>query len=326
MTSSTNRDHFHAHIGPNNQGQRLDKFLMSELSLSRTQVKRLLSAGCVRLNARKALLKAKGHVCQAGDKIKVDLSLLLNNQGDTDEIITPQYHQLKNYLIKSTPDYLFINKPAGMPVHPLKLGETDTILNAVVADYPQVQGVGEAGLKSGVVHRLDVTTSGTLAVAITQNGWDELRTAFQQHTIKKTYLALVQGQLTQPADLQAELAITTHSPAKVSVIDLPQSANINTRTCTLSYKPLCNLNHATLIEVDLGTGFLHQIRVMMANLGHPLLGDPLYQGPSTIQTHNHQTIAVNRPMLHAKQLCHKSHNISCSCPKDFDNIKKALEK
>ena len=325
--SNQQPQYYQSQVTAENATQRLDKFLMSALNLSRNQIKRLLDARSVKLNNKTMTPKNKGLILSTKDNIQVDLSFIQSQKNVTQELIQPQAGKLSAMLLSQNSHYLVINKPAGMPVHPLKLAETNTVLNTVIAEFPQVQGVGEGGLRSGVVHRLDVTTSGTLAVAITQEGWDDLRNAFKHHKIKKTYHAIVQGYLDTEKELNLNLAIVKHKPARVSVINQSQNNRIkNTRLCHLSYKPIRQLHNATLIEVDLGTGFLHQIRAMMSFLSHPLLGDPLYDGPVNIETASQARLEIYRPMLHAASLKYNQLNVQCPYPKDFHNALKQLEK
>src|SRR5690606_18172405 len=121
--------------------------------------------------------------------------------------------------------WMIVNKPAGLPVHPLEEDETETVLSALIAKYPQMHGVGEGGLRSGVVHRLDVETSGTLLFASKQETWTRLRQAFTEHRTTKKYQAIVLGQMRGSGEEKMVLHIARHRPAVVRVIDeaVPES-------------------------------------------------------------------------------------------------------
>jgi len=113
--------------------------------------------------------------------------------------------------------YIVIDKASGMPVMPLRADETGTVLNAVVARHSELQGVGEGGLRSGVVHRLDTDTSGTLIVATQEDAWQQLRHAFKTHNTIKRYRTLVKGRLTGEGHENLDLYVAQHKPAKVRV-------------------------------------------------------------------------------------------------------------
>jgi 23S rRNA pseudouridine1911/1915/1917 synthase len=174
------------------------------------------------------------------------------------------------------PGWIAIDKPAGMPVHPLDPAETGTALNFVVARFPEIAGVGEAGLRSGVVHRLDVDTSGALLFATEQGRWEQLRGGFRAHRVEKIYRALVHGHLTGGGELVLHLAVAQHRPARVRVVE---AGDARSRRTAMRWSALEQLRDATLVEARPATGFLHQIRASFAHLGHPVLGDAAYGAP-----------------------------------------------
>ncbi|QDU33075.1 Ribosomal large subunit pseudouridine synthase D [Poriferisphaera corsica] len=303
-------------------GSRLDQFIGSHLELSRNQVKRLLEAGLVSLNNRSISATAKGKLLRTGSTLTIQLNHLETSSLGAQELILPEHIPLASLILTQTQDAIIINKPAGMPVHPLKLGETGTALNAIVDQYPAIQGIGEGGLRSGVVHRLDVTTSGTLLVALMQPAWEYYRQAFANHQTEKVYHALVQGRINTSQQLTAHLGITQHKPAKITVFDIPpKHSHVDTRICDLSYSPIRHFENATLLRISLGTGFLHQIRAMLSHIGYPILGDSLYNGPTTVMAHSKSVpFPVSRPMLHAYSLALDNIRAQAPYPQDFQNL------
>ena len=273
--------------------QRLDVFLTKRLNLSRRAVWRLLESDLVELDGRTLSLKAKG------EKLGVGSSLTVKPFAHLDKIL-PQ-PDLALPILQVGKGFVVVDKPAGMPVRPKTSEEGGTVLNALVAQYPKLQGVGEGGLKSGVVHRLDTDTSGVLVVATHEDVWLELRAAFSEHRTEKRYLAIVKGVPEAEGRLELPLKVTQHSPAKVSVVK-------DGRNCTLSWKRTEIFRNASLIEVKLETGFLHQIRVMFAHLGHPVLGDEVYGDVSEL---------AKRQMLHASSLKAIDINVRSEPPQDF---------
>ncbi len=269
-------------------GLRLDVFLARALDIGRAQVKRLLSDGRVELNGRFIRESDKSRTIGLGDTVTIE-----GPASARDQRVVPN-SSLAIEILASGAGWIAVNKPAGLSVHPLRLDETDTVMNGVVALYPQVQGIGEGGLRSGVVHRLDVDTSGVLLVATSDDAWKRLRVAIGGRAISKRYRAIVAGQLRGQRREEMTLTIARHQPAFVRVID---TADVppGSRRCHLNWRAVKTFSAGTLIEIDLGTGFLHQIRVMMSQIGHPILGDRAY-APAAIAA------AAPRQMLHAAQL------------------------
>jgi 23S rRNA pseudouridine1911/1915/1917 synthase len=208
-------------------------------------------------------------------------------------------------LLAEGADWLVLHKPAGVATHPLDATQRRTALNAAIARRPELAGVGEGGLRSGVVHRLDVATSGTLLFASTQARWTRLRAAFAQHRVAKRYVALVHGRPSPwPCPLTLRLAVRQHRPARVAVVadDRPG------RDCSLSITRIETRDGRSRLEIDLHTGFLHQVRVTLAHLGCPVVGDRVYGRPD----------AADRLMLHADRLAFDDVLAECPAPFGLD--------
>lgn len=291
------------HVDELQAGQRLDLAIGDRLDQSRQQVKTLLQQGAVSVNGRVVSLSRKGYLLNPGTSISVKLP---DAQGEWQIIPEPD---LPLNIISQGNGYVVVDKPAGMPVHPLEPDEKGTLLNAIIARFPDVQGIGEAGLRSGVVHRLDVDTSGLLIVATEQKRWQLLRAAFSQHTAHKRYTAIVKGHPAPEGMHRSHLIIAQHRPARVKVL---VAGNDDSRWCDLSWRVIKKLPNASVLDITLGTGFLHQIRVMMASLGHDVAGDRVY-GTSRWK--------VTPPglMLHAHALHIGSIHATCEPPKRMLN-------
>jgi 23S rRNA pseudouridine1911/1915/1917 synthase len=195
-------------------------------------------------------------------------------------------------------------------VHPLEEDERGTLLGAAIARYPQIQGVGEQGLRSGIVHRLDVDTSGCLLVATEQATWERLRKAFSEHRVTKVYQALVAGHV-EAGSATLGLAMARHRPARVRVAD-PQETERSrgVRITETEWEPIEHRDDTTLVEIRPRTGHLHQIRVTFAHLGHPLLGDRTYAPPE---------IAARAPrhLLHAAAVSFEEVGARAALPGDW---------
>ncbi len=275
-------------------GVRLDQAVARHTGVSRQAAARLIGRGAVLVNGRPGV---KGQSVTPDDRVVVP-----NDAGRECPVPRPD---LPLVILAQGAGWVAVDKPTGVGVHPLEPGQDDTVLNALVARYPQVLGVGEGGLRSGVVHRLDLPTTGTLLFATEQARWLALRDAFTEHRVCKTYHALVHGRLVGQGAESMRLAVTRHRPAKVSVVE---PSHPEARVCRLSWRAVETMKRATLVEVDLHTGFLHQVRVMMSALGHPLLGDRDYG----------RADEAPRVMLHAQSIHWQDVLAACESPPDFE--------
>ena len=291
-------------VHPDQAGERLDRFLATNLPASRSRVRQLLASGAVSLDHRVMRENDGGRALREGGEIEVaeDVPGLLAEGGDALEVLA------------EGAGWVAVNKPAGIPVHPLALGETGTLLNAVLERYPAVRGVGDEGeLRSGVVHRLDVDTSGAVLFALEQARWLALRSAFTEHRVTKRYRALVSGRLSGAGRERATLAVTRHRPAYVEVVG---EGHPDGRRCSLDWRVLDTGSDASEIEINLHTGFLHQVRVMMAARGHALLGDTTYAD---------ELVASRAPrqMLHAVSIAVDDIAAEAPLPEDYTRCREA---
>ncbi len=292
-------------------GLRLQQVLTRRLGLSLSQANRLLDRGSVQVDHWIARRKHKGYKVGVRQVVKVapftpagELRAIENREMAV-EILAADEER----------GWVVVNKPAGVPVHPLEETETRTVLNAMIARHPLMQGVGEGGLRSGVVHRLDVETSGTLLLATKQEAWVRMRQAFAGHRALKRYRAIVLGELQGEGEERMPLNIARHKPAMVRVVneELPEDEwPAGTRWCDLRWKSVAVFRGASLIEVELGTGFLHQIRVMFSQMAHPVAGDGRY-GRDDMP----DATGAARPMLHACELRVEEAGAVCEPPVDF---------
>lgn len=243
---------------------RVDRILADRLGCSRTLVHRLLAMGAVRLNG--AAVRAKGHKLRGGERVEIDADAWA-----AEHVVRPR-PDLELVLLALNDDWLAVDKPSGIGVHPLDGSQIDTLLNAAIARHPELQEVGDGGLRGGVVHRLDVGTSGVVVFARTQATWQRLRRAFSQHQMDKRYVAVVDGEFERIGSIEFALETVRSQPARVAVRE-------GGRTCITRVRPLRHAAHRTLVEARPLSGHLHQIRVTLAELGHPIVGDQIYGGP-----------------------------------------------
>lgn len=294
-------------------GTRLDRFLAESLEVSRAEARRLLEAGQITLDGRPATARDKGRVLAAGAEVTVAGFCSPAARRIEPETVEGRAGAIRGILARGE-GWLALDKRPGFPVHPLRESETGTVLNAVAALQPEVQGVGEGGLRSGVVHRLDVETSGVLLVATAQATWERLRCGFREHRVQKVYRAIVAGNLREPIEQQVGLVVAQHRPARVRVVDCPTgSENSGVWTALQRVSPLEQFVGTSLVEVRPRTGFLHQIRSTLAELGHPVLGDRIYGG-----ARDHPWIS--RHQLHAAELRFEEIEATSPNPEDFEQV------
>jgi 23S rRNA pseudouridine1911/1915/1917 synthase len=284
-------------------GSRLDRYLTGVLGASRAQVRKLLSGGGVAVDDRVVGSSSKGVPVTAGSRIEVARFRPPASQRPIPDPEAPLE------ILAEGAGWIAVEKPAGTPVHPLAEEERGTLLNALIARSPEILGVGEAGLRSGVVHRLDVETSGALLFATREDCWGKLREAFRRHRVQKRYRAIVAGELVGDEELVLYMGVARHRPARVRV--RPPGAAGSRRT-VLHWRALESGGGATLVEVEPVTGFLHQIRVALAHLGHPVLGDALYGIAGAP--------AAPRQMLHAAAIGYREIDVCSPDPPDFRGV------
>jgi 23S rRNA pseudouridine1911/1915/1917 synthase len=288
-------------------GVRLDAFLARQLGLSRAETRRLLARGKVSVDGRRQDASAKGLRLAPGARVAVEAFAPRAEQR-----VAPAADAVLAILAEG-PGWLVLDKPAGMPVHPYEEDEGGTVLNFVAARHPEVHGVGEGGLRSGVVHRLDVNTSGALLVATEEHSWRRLRRAFRNHRVTKRYRAAVLGSPPDSGRAEVGLRVARHRPARVEVVDAERaSSDGDVRLGRLAWQVRERFSEASLLEVDLETGFLHQVRATLAHLGCPVLGDREY-GPAA----DDDPSQAGRQLLHAAELSFDEISATSPDPADF---------
>ncbi len=290
---------------PDDAGQRLDQFLASRLDVSRARVQLLISQEKVLVNdaPAKASLKLRGgeHICVIGEAERPPLRAIAE--------------EIPLDIVYEDDDMAIINKAAGMMVH-AGAGATGpngedqrnrgTLVNALLHHFATLSGVG-GEMRPGIVHRLDKETSGLIVVAKNDEAHRKLAEQFARREVKKTYIALVHG---WPKKDRGTISAAI-SRDRVRRIRMT-TRGTGGRDAVSHYSVLRRLDTAfgkfSLIEVKIDTGRTHQIRVHMASLGHPVVGDVLYGAPREMRarrgraTDEGGAISLPRNFLHAARL------------------------
>ena len=264
-------------------GQRVDRVISLVADIPRAAASQIIDAGAVLLDG--VVMKAGKIKVTEGQRIVVDLSLLPEKQLPAAE------PNIKVDVVYVDDDVIVINKQAGIVVHPGAGNPTGTLVNAVLAIYPEIASVGDP-FRPGVVHRLDAGTTGLMVMARTKGAYDSLVEALQRRVVVRRYLAIVWGEMSAPSGvIDAPLGRDQRDPTKMAVLAGGKIARTNYEVRQAFTLPVS----CSLLECGLETGRTHQIRVHLATLGHSVVGDVVYGGARSV-------LSSPRPMLHAMTL------------------------
>ena len=261
--------------------QRLDKFLAASLpGYTRSRLQKFIKAGLVSVDSRPA--SKAGQMLEPGMTVQVAIPPVQPSR------LTPEHIPLD--IIFENQHILVIDKPAGMVVHPSAGHRAGTLVNAALAHAPEMEGVGGEH-RPGVVHRLDKDTSGVIVLAKNDRAHQFLQQQFRDRKAQKVYLALVDGHPPTPAGVvEAAIGRDNHNRKRMAV-----TAPSRGRAATTEYHTLERFDHHTLLEVHPLTGRTHQIRVHLAFLGCPIVGDRVYG-------RRRPSVRIKRHFLHAARL------------------------
>lgn len=225
----------------------------------RKQLAALFDDGAVKVNGKKA---------KKGDRVAPGDEIVLAREPVSGDALRPVASEMELELLVETAELVAINKPAGVPSQPLRAGETGTIANALAARFPECAALGDDPRDGGLVHRLDIGTSGVLLAARTADAYRKLREAFGAGGIDKQYLAITDGrpvarECDEPLAQRGKRAVVDHTDGLVAHTEFTVE-----KAMTSNALVRC---HAT-------TGRMHQVRAHLAAVGAPITGDALYGG------------------------------------------------
>ncbi len=253
-------DIFELEITAEENGTRLDSYLAEELEgISRSYLQKLIGEGLILVNQK---------TVKSNYKVKTGDSLLVQIPEAAPVDIQPEPMDLD--IVYEDSDLLIVNKPVGLVVHPAHGHYSGTLVNGLLAHCTDLSGIN-GKMRPGIVHRIDKDTSGLLMIAKNDMAHQHLAAQLKEHSIKRAYYALVQGVISEPAGL-VDAPIGRHeTDRKKMAVTFKNSKEARTH-----YYVKERFAKNSFIECRLETGRTHQIRVHMAYLGHPLVGDPLY--------------------------------------------------
>ena len=291
------------------KGLRLDKAIVSltEEEFSRALIQKLIDDEKIKVN--KKIEKAS---------YKVAVNDIIEIEKDEPKEISLKAENIPIDIIYEDDDIVIVNKAKGMVVHPGTGNPDGTLVNAIMARCKDsLSGIG-GELRPGIVHRIDKDTSGLIIIAKNDKSHIDISNQIKEHKVKKTYIALVRGVI-------KENEATINMPIGRSDKDrIKMAVKRNGKTAITHIKVLKRYNNYTLLEVNIETGRTHQIRVHMAEIGFPIVGDYIY-------SNGKNPFGVVGQMLHAKRLefvhptTKKTVVFEAPLPEYFENVLKNLE-
>jgi 23S rRNA pseudouridine1911/1915/1917 synthase len=255
---------------------RLDAVLAAALGITRAEAQRAIAAGLVLVDG---VVRPKSHRLEGGERITVDLGPV--------RAVPPEPGPLR--IVYRDEHLAVVDKPAGLPTHPTEGRRTGTLVNRLLAAGLPLADVGDP-LRPGIVHRLDAGTSGLLVVACSEAARAGLAEMLRRHELDRRYLALVRGEVEH--DRFVVDAPLGRRGAKVRL------AAVTGRPAETAFEVRERFRGATLLEAAPRTGRTHQIRVHLAAIGHPILGDRRYGGGGA----DAERLGLARPFLHSYRL------------------------
>ena len=242
-----------------NESKRIDAYISENTEYSRTTIQRLIDEDKIKVNDKKEKASYKVH---KGDKIEIE--------EEPAKDIELKAQKIPLEILYEDNDIIVVNKPKGMVVHPANGNPDGTLVNAIMSICKDsLSGIG-GEIRPGIVHRLDKNTSGAIIVAKNDRAHINLSEQLKNHEIKKTYIALVRGIVKENnATINMPIARSKKDRKKM---DVDRSG----KEAITHFKVLKRYQDCTLLEINIETGRTHQIRVHLAHIGYPIIGDDVY--------------------------------------------------
>lgn len=290
-------------------GLRIDKYLSIVLTdFSRTRISRLIDEGNVFVNKK----EVKGsYKVKENDEIKVNIPEVKELEIEKEDIPLD--------IVYEDNDILIINKPQGMVVHPSNGHFEHTLVNAILYHCHSLSGINGVS-RPGIVHRIDKDTSGLICVAKNDMAHHALAEQLKDHTMARTYIALVRGVISENSgEINLPIGRDPNNRQKMGV------TRSNSKEAITYFKVLKRYKEHTLVECHLKTGRTHQIRVHLSYIGYPVEGDPLYCGRKfdTLYKNGQLLVATSLILIHPSS--HKEMEFHIELPQYFKDILNQLE-
>ena len=303
--------------GTENKGQRLDVFIAENTELSRNAAAKLIESGAVTVFGKAA---SKKYAVEPNDEIEISIP--------EPEECEAKPENIPLNIVYEDNDILVINKPSGMVVHPAPGNYSGTLVNALLYHCKNsLSGIGGV-IRPGIVHRIDKDTSGLLVVAKNDAAHAALSEELSYHGIEREYHALATGGFKQDKG-RIDAPIGRH-PVDRKKMAVLTAEGAHAKEAVTNYEVIARFGELTYIKCLLETGRTHQIRVHMAYIGHPLVGDEVYKSTKTRFEKLHAPL-FDGQILHAKRLTFthpktkERMTFECELPENFKRILQILE-
>jgi 23S rRNA pseudouridine1911/1915/1917 synthase len=300
-------------------GERIDRFLKEgfflTMEITRGDIIRSIRDGQILVNGKKI---KPSYILKEADTIYVDMQ-------KEKEIVIPN-EKIKLEIVFENQDFIIVNKPSGLQVHPSDSEKENTLVNALIVRYPEIKNITDGSedswMRPGIVHRLDKDTSGVMVVARNKKTFDELKNKFAQREIEKNYVAVVYGHLEKKSGVVDE-PIARAASFKKQKIARGKTKGI-ARPAVTEYNLLKRYAEFDFVEALPKTGRMHQIRVHLASLGNSIVGDAKYKRRNLILP-----AGIKRQLLHAQKLrftlAGHDYSFEAPLPVDFAKFLQSLD-
>ncbi|MBR1802501.1 MAG: RluA family pseudouridine synthase [Clostridia bacterium] len=290
------------------ENERIDSYLAKTQELSRVMVTKLIEQEQIQVNGKKVKPSYK---VQTGDSITIEIP--------EPKETTLKAQEIPLQIVYEDKDIIVVNKEKGMVVHPANGNPEGTLVNAVMAHCKgKLSGIG-GELRPGIVHRLDKDTSGLLIIAKNDKAHINMSKSIQNREVKKIYIALVRGVVPEnEATINMPIGRSTKDRKKMAVTK-------NGKEAITHFQVLKRYEKYTLLQIKIDTGRTHQIRVHMAEIGYPVVGDSVY-------SNGKNEFGVEGQMLHAKSLdfehpiTKQPMHLEAPLPEYFEEVLEQLDK